>query len=126
MRMFAPLPLALCAALAYGPAWANSSGAAETEAPAGNVETEAPAGDVEAGMARFQENCVNCHGKEGKGMASFPALVGHDADYIADRLRAYRAKEKVGPNSALMYSWAAPLSDEEIANLAAYVSATFQ
>ncbi len=117
MRMFAPLPLALCAALAYGPAWANSTGAAETEAPAG---------DVEAGMARFQENCVNCHGKEGKGMASFPPLVGHDADYIADRLRAYRAKDKVGPNSALIYSWAAPLSDEEIANLAAYVSATFQ
>ena len=86
----------------------------------------ARAGDPAEGEKIYLSGCVNCHGQAGKGMASFPSLVGRDAAYIADRLTAYRAKETVGPNSALMYSWAGPLSDEEIANIAAFVSTTFQ
>lgn len=104
-----PLPLlfAICAVFALG------------------VEG-ARAGDVGAGEQRYNVNCVNCHGRAGKGMASFPPIVGRDADYIADRLMQYRAREKVGPNSAIMMSLVADLTDEEIANLAVYVSSTFQ
>lgn len=87
---------------------------------------DAQAGDPEAGKTRYAENCVNCHGKTGKGMASFPSLAGRDAEYISERLKKYRAREMVGPNSALMMSWAEPLTDEEIANIAAYVSTTFE
>ncbi len=87
---------------------------------------DARAGDVAAGEKRYKVNCVNCHGRTGKGMASFPSLVGRDAAYVADRLNKYRAKEKVGPNSAIMMSLSGELSDDDIANLAAYVSATFQ
>ncbi len=86
----------------------------------------ARAGDVEAGETRYLVNCVNCHGKSGKGMASFPALAGRDAAYISGRLMKYRAREKVGPNSAIMMHLASDLSDEDIANLAAYVSENFQ
>ena len=86
---------------------------------------EARAGDAAAGKARYLVNCVNCHGKAGKGMASFPSIVGRNADYVAGRLTKYRAREKVGPNSAIMMSLASELSDEEIANLAAYVSTAF-
>ena len=82
--------------------------------------------DAAAGEVQYAETCINCHGKAGKGMASFPSIVGRDADYIADRLMQYRAREMVGPNSAIMMSWAEKLSDEEIANLAAYISKTFQ
>ena len=104
-----PLPLlfAICAILALGVAGAR-------------------AGDVGAGEQRYNVNCVNCHGNAGKGMASFPPIVGRDADYIANRLMQYRAREKVGPNSAIMMSLVADLTDEEIANLAVYVSTTFQ
>ncbi|MEM6490032.1 MAG: c-type cytochrome [Pseudomonadota bacterium] len=87
--------------------------------------TAARGGDTAAGEERYAVNCVNCHGRTGKGMASFPALIGRDADYISDRLLQYRAREMVGPNSAIMMSLAADLTDEEIANLAAYVSTTF-
>ena len=86
----------------------------------------APAGEVVAGEKRYLVNCVNCHGKTGKGMASFPGLAGRDQDYIAARLETYRAKEMVGPNSAIMMSLSEDLSDEDIANLAAYISTTFQ
>ena len=104
-----PLPLvfAICAALAL------------------SVEASR-AGDAAAGEQRYNVNCVNCHGRAGKGMASFPSIAGREADYIADRLRQYRAREKVGPNSAIMMSLVAELTDEEIANLAVYVSTTFQ
>ena len=90
------------------------------------IVSEAPGQDAATGEARYAETCINCHGKAGKGMASFPSIVGRDADYIADRLMQYRAREMVGPNSAIMMSWAEKLSDEEIADLAAYISATFQ
>ncbi|MGF1526494.1 MAG: c-type cytochrome [Candidatus Competibacterales bacterium] len=85
----------------------------------------AQGGDAVAGKERYLVNCVNCHGRAGKGMASFPAIAGRDADYISDRLRKYRAKEKVGPNSALMMSLVSDLSDDDIANLAAYVAENF-
>lgn len=82
--------------------------------------------DITAGETRYAENCINCHGKAGKGMASFPSIVGRDAEYIAGRLMQYRAKEMVGPNSAIMMSWAEKLSDDEIDSLAAYISTAFQ
>lgn len=88
--------------------------------------TGAPAGDVAAGETRYLVNCVNCHGRAGKGMASFPALRERDAAYIAGRLASYRAREQVGPNSAIMMSLARELTDDEIANLAAYISTAFQ
>jgi cytochrome c553 len=88
--------------------------------------THARAGEVVAGEERYLENCVNCHGKTGKGMASFPAVAGRDPSYISERLTTYRAKEMVGPNSAIMMSLAEDLSDEDIANLAAYIASTFQ
>lgn len=85
----------------------------------------AQAQDVDAGAERYAQNCVNCHGREGRGMASFPSIAGHEADYLADRLRTYRAREMVGPNSAIMMSLAQDLTDAEVADLAAYISATF-
>jgi cytochrome c553 len=84
------------------------------------------AGDVVAGEKRYLASCVNCHGKTGKGMASFPSIAGRDVGYISERLTAYRAEKMVGPNSAIMMSQAEGLSDADIANLAAYISTTFQ
>jgi cytochrome c553 len=86
----------------------------------------AQAGDVAAGEARYAQTCANCHGKGGRGMASFPSIKGRDAGYIADRLTRYRAGEKIGANALLMIPMASELTDAEIANLAAFVSTRFQ
>jgi cytochrome c553 len=59
-------------------------------------------------------------------MASFPKLAGHDAEYLLERLQQYHAGEKVGPGSALMIPVAQDLSEEDMANVAAYIASTFE
>ena len=83
-------------------------------------------GDPAAGQTRYAVNCISCHGRTGKGVAEFPSLIGRDRGYIANRLTQYRGKTEVGPNSAVMWSMAEELSDATIADVAAYVSATFK
>ena len=80
------------------------------------------AGDPDAGKARYSQNCGNCHGPGGMGLASYPKISGKEISYLVDRLQTYRSGKKIGPNSSLMIMMAMPLSDEEIANLAAYLS----
>ena len=84
--------------------------------------TQAQAADPAAGESLYAINCAQCHGPTAKGMASFPSLLGRDADYIQSRLETYRAGEKVGPNSGLMIPNARKLSDDDIANLSAFLS----
>lgn len=83
---------------------------------------QAQAADPTLGEALYGDTCANCHGPTAKGMASYPRLVGHPSEYLADRLNTYRAGEKVGPNSMLMIPMAADLSDDDIANLVAFLT----
>lgn len=87
---------------------------------------DAPDADMSAGETMYREACAQCHGRAGRGMASFPSITGKDEDYLATRLMEYRDGETVGPNSALMKPVAEALSDEDIANLSAFVSTNFQ
>lgn len=79
-------------------------------------------GDITAGEKRYAQNCGNCHGPAGMGLASYPKISGKEVPYLVDRLKTYRAGTKIGPNSSLMIMMAGELSDDEISNLAAYLS----
>ena len=79
------------------------------------------AGDPVAGEARYKQSCINCHGMAGKGAASYPKISGKEVSYITAMLETYRDGVEVGPNSSLMIMMAQPLTDVEIANLAAYL-----
>ena len=87
------------------------------------ISNSSLSGDIEAGKARYAQNCGNCHGPGGMGLASYPKIKGKEIPYLVDRLNTYRAGSKIGPNSDLMIMMAQPLSDVEIANLAAYLNA---
>ena len=69
--------------------------------------------------------CAACHGGKGEGGIG-PALAGQTSDAIASKLAAYKAGETIGAQSALMWGQAAGLSEEDIANLAAYISTGFE
>jgi cytochrome c553 len=83
---------------------------------------QAGAQDIEAGQGLYRESCRQCHGPTAKGMGSFPRLTGKPAELLVERLETYRAGERVGPNSALMMPVAAELSDEDIANVTAFIA----
>lgn len=86
------------------------------------VAVPAKADSVATARELYQKVCRNCHGPTGKGMASFPSLLGHDAEFLISRLESYRAGERVGNNSAIMIPVAADLTDEEIEGLAEYIA----
>jgi len=67
--------------------------------------------------------CAACHGVDGKGVdgkgiaPNFPVLAGQHASYLVHALEQYRSGER---NNAVMGPQAANLSDDDIADLAAY------
>ncbi len=77
--------------------------------------------DIAAGKALYKKTCRNCHGPTAKGMASYPKLIGHPAEYLVDKLKQYRSGRKIGPNSALMVPNAKGLSDDDIDNISAFI-----
>ena len=121
--MITKLPKSLLFLLLFGCFGYAIGGDESTEQDASeDVSTaEALTGDIEAGEARYNQTCLNCHGAGGKGVASFPKISGNDIAYTTSRLETYREGTKIGPNSSLMIMMAKPLTDEEIANLAAYL-----
>jgi len=79
-------------------------------------------GDIAAGKAKSAV-CSTCHGAEGIAiMPVYPNLAGQNAEYLVSALKAYRDKQRQGGMAAIMQMQANNLSDEDIANLAAYYS----
>lgn len=77
-------------------------------------------GDAAAGVAKAQ-TCLGCHGAQGIAIVpTFPNLAGQKIDYLAQRLRVFRAGlEPESPMTAL----SAALSDTDIADIAAHFAA---
>jgi cytochrome c553 len=73
------------------------------------------AGNAAAGKNKAFE-CGGCHGDKGQGMGPYPALAGKSAASLVKALKYFKSARV---NSA-MHGLAASLSDEDIANLAAY------
>jgi cytochrome c len=74
--------------------------------------------DALPGEAKYAA-CGACHGSQGGGGVG-PALAGKSVEYIVGRLNQYKAGEKVGSQSNLMWGQAAGLSDQDIQDLAEY------
>ena len=64
--------------------------------------------------------CGACHGAQGGGGVG-PALAGQTVEYIVGRLIQYKAGEKVGSQSNLMWGQAATLSDTDMTDIAEYI-----
>ncbi len=82
------------------------------------------AGDAEAGKTKAQ-TCLGCH-----GLPSYtnvyptyrvPKLGGQHADYIIAALKAYHSGDR---GHSTMHAQAATLSDQDMADIAAYFSAS--
>lgn len=62
--------------------------------------------------------CAACHGEDGNGIdPTYPKLAGQYESYLVHALKEYRAGRR---QNAIMMPMAAALTDEDIADLAAY------
>lgn len=80
------------------------------------------AGDAAAGEAAYNgKGCSGCHGAGGKSaVPSNPALNGKDAAFLTKALTDFKSGAR---KNATMNAMAAMLSDADIANVSAYLSA---
>ncbi len=77
----------------------------------------AASGDADAGKVKAAA-CAACHGSNGIGSTdTYPNLAGQHSDYIVKQLKAFKAGDRKDP---LMGSMAAPLSEQDMADVAAY------
>lgn len=77
------------------------------------------AGDAAAGKAKSVV-CAACHGAAGvSANPMWPNLAGQHEQYLAKQIKAFRDGDRKDP---MMSPMAAALSDNDIANLAAYYS----
>jgi cytochrome c553 len=83
------------------------------------VQAGTPVGHAEAGKAKATTVCSGCHGADGNTTldGSYPRLAGQYPDYLAKALHDYKSGKRTNP---IMAGQAQGLSEQEIADLAAY------
>lgn len=84
------------------------------------VSASASAQDVAAGKTKYA-SCAACHAAQGQGGVG-PKLQGQKSEAIVQKLTAYKNKQQVGAQSALMWGIASGLSPADINNIAAYTA----
>lgn len=81
------------------------------------VSANAVAGDAAAGKAKAAA-CAACHGTDGIGkMPTYPNLKGQKEAYLTKQMKAFKDGTRKDPT---MNAMAKPLSDADMANIAAY------
>jgi cytochrome c553 len=81
--------------------------------------TAQAAGDAAAGKTK-SASCAACHGPDGNSPTpAFPKIAGQHAAYLEKQLHEFKSGDRV---NATMNAMAMPLSDQDIADLAAYFS----
>ncbi|MGF1725878.1 c-type cytochrome [Photobacterium nomapromontoriensis] len=81
-------------------------------------------GDAEAGKMKAA-TCAACHGVDGNGiMAQYPKIAGQHPGYLEKQLKDFKQAistgGKQGRNDPVMGGMAMPLSEQDMADLAAY------
>jgi cytochrome c553 len=82
----------------------------------GCVVAAQAAGDAQAGKAKAGA-CAGCHGANGEGIKPNPALAGKSESEIVQALTEYKSGKRANP---IMKTFAGQLSDQDMANVAAY------
>jgi len=109
-------------AVAYSPRSARTMAVGLVLALSAASITQAQTGDPVAGERKAGQ-CAGCHGIPGWRNAypvySVPKLGGQHAEYIASALKEYQTKARA---HSTMQAIAAGLSDQDIADLAVFLS----
>lgn len=79
-------------------------------------------GDAKAGGQKYQQKgCTSCHGEAGRSTTpTFPILAGQYDDYLVQALKEYKKGDRKNP---IMTGMAGGLSEADVYDIAAYLSA---
>src|SRR5215831_7172341 len=84
------------------------------------AESALAQGNATAGQAKAA-TCAACHGVDGNSSnPEWPSLAGQHASYITKQIRAFKTGARQSP---IMMPMVAPLSDADVADIAAYFEA---
>ncbi|ORU90904.1 MAG: cytochrome C, partial [Cycloclasticus sp. symbiont of Poecilosclerida sp. M] len=79
--------------------------------------TAVAGGNIDAGKEKTT-TCVACHGADGVSASPmFPSIAGQHADYIVHALKGYKTGKR---NNPVMQGMASALSEQDMADIAAY------
>ncbi|MBT8631011.1 cytochrome c4 [Polynucleobacter paneuropaeus] len=101
---------------------------AEEPVPAVQAAPSKPAIDPAAGEALYNGGdatrgvvaCITCHGPKGQSaVGTWPKLAGQHAAYIAKQLHNFKEGTRA---NAIMMGMAMPLTDQDMANIGAYLA----
>ena len=90
------------------------------------AKQEEAAADPFSSIRGLWAGCAACHGQDGQGMGAFPKLAGSNAEYISQRLYAYKNRETIGNMSSTMWAQAGMLSDNDIETLSKFIEETME
>jgi len=82
---------------------------------AGNVQAR---GNVDKG-ADLSNDCIDCHGMDGKGDFETPPIVGLDEAYILRQLKGFCSGTKKSLDG-MMHTYTEDRSEQDLQDLAAY------
>ena len=126
MKLLASLLMAASLAVTCLSASAADEKPAAPGAPAGHAAA-APAAPAEAkpdlvqGETKFTAVCAACHGADGNsGTPANPKLAQQHPEYIVKQLQEFKSGKRPSP---IMQPMAAQLSDADMKNIAAWVTA---
>lgn len=91
-----------------------------------SLSCAAVTGSSEAGKAKV-ESCVACHGVNGNSVVpNWPKLAGQHESYLVKQLKEFQQGEQGPRNNPSMYGMVINLTEQDIADIAAYYAAEEQ
>ena len=125
-----PLIIALALLAGTGLSACSSGTAPGQDQAARSSSAGLPSGNATAGRALANaknavsgQSCIDCHGADGTQPIdpTYPVIGGQYEDYLGQALKSYRGGDRAGSTTTdLMAGQAKDLTDQQIADLAAY------
>jgi cytochrome c553 len=79
----------------------------------------AQAGGDPAKGKELSVDCADCHGENGLGDADNPAIAGLDEAFLVEQMQAFKSGKRPDKEDAML-TYVEDLSDQDMADLAAY------
>jgi cytochrome c553 len=79
-------------------------------------------GDIDNGKRIYENDCMNCHARDGRGRSNFPMLVGQYTNYLMKQMEAYIRGERPHDDDRPKSGVLMPLKEKDLQDILAYLT----